>query len=360
MTTILTLDLLNIGLAELLKSIEQFRCVPGWWISEVSVASAITDGARLTLLFKNESAAEVLTAHLRSILRPDNPDDICPFQLPSGTLTRPIFILGAPFSGSAMLCRGLGQAKMLWRVPLQNSTMLERLTNLSAVRIGSHRLTEVHASQDVEDRVRSAYLSVLRDGDNRSFVSEAKQRTQGPVRFVDMSPRNMLRVPFLNALFPDCYFVLIHREAPPNLRDLVDGWKAGLHPVRLRHRKSWCFVVPPGWEQVINRPIEELAAFQWRVSHSCALDDLAAISSSRWCSIRCEAFAGRPIEYVRRICEFADVPLEDDLQKPLAELFEPIVSNQRVNVHTQNTASMASILAHLADVRERLARLPPT
>lgn len=102
------------------------------------------------------------------------------------------------------------------------------------------------------------------------------------------TPSNAYRLPFWRALLPDARVRLLHltRNVAASVNGLYDGWRfPGFysHPVGGLQihgysdvfpewgRRWWKFDLPPGWEELRARPLEEVCAFQWRSAHTALL-----------------------------------------------------------------------------------------
>ena len=83
----------------------------------------------------------------------------------------------------------------------------------------------------------------------------------------------------------------------------------------------WSLLLPPGYERLQGRPLEEVVAWQWRVANETILDDLADLPRERWTTVRYEDLVAEPRRVAARMLEFAglamDARLEDYLSKPL-------------------------------------------
>ena len=78
---------------------------------------------------------------------------------------------------------------------------------------------------------------------------------------------------------------------------------------------GWNFVMPPGWENYINKPLEEVCAFQWISSNKATLEGLKDIGDDRKLFISYEDLSEDTYETIRLICNFAGIPLSGDLRK---------------------------------------------
>jgi hypothetical protein len=101
----------------------------------------------------------------------------------------------------------------------------------------------------------------------------AQLRAGHAIRLLEKTPKNCLRIPFLQALFPDARFVFLRRDGRPTVSSLIDAWRAGgryvtYHlptPVHIAGRvgDEWCFLLPRGWRALAGAPLEEVCATQW-------------------------------------------------------------------------------------------------
>ncbi len=212
---------------------------------------------------------------------------------------RPIFVLGCPRSGTTLLFRLLQRHKDL-RTPsgeghiLWNKYQHPRLRGWT-----SDRLTA--------DDVRP---------DEPVFLYTAIDKIAGGERFLDKTPRNCLRIPYLASLFPDAVFVLLKRDGPPTVSSLIEGWtvRHGVSyrlPVELNldeyQGNLWCYMLPPRWRDLVDKSIPEIAARQYVASYEMALNDLSLIPPGRVATISYEALVSRPVEVVSDLLTALDL-----------------------------------------------------
>ena len=231
----------------------------------------------------------------------------------------PIFVIGCPRSGTTLLF-----------------DLLRRHPDLASLGAEGHRFWDAHQhpARKGWGSDRSTPSSIARD--EPAFVSAAIARVARGSRFVDKTPRNALRVPYLDALFPDARFVFLHRDGRATVASLIEGWTArrGISyrlPVRLeldRHRgRYWSYVLPPGWRGWIRTSVPAVAALQYRTSNEIALDDLAAIDRSRVTTVSFEALLDRPADTIGGVLARLELPSADEVLGPAAELDRHAVSS---------------------------------
>ncbi len=145
------------------------------------------------------------------------------------------------------------------------------------------------------------------------------------MRLLEKTPKNALRVPFLLEVFPDAQFIFLHREPRANLSSMMQAWRAKGW-VTYRQLPGWpgpwSLLLPPGYERLQGRPLEEIVAFQWRVANETILDDLADLPRERWTSAQLRGAAARSARGRSRSCSSSRgsrwiARLEEYLAKPL-------------------------------------------
>jgi hypothetical protein len=141
---------------------------------------------------------------------------------PLRTVHRPIIIVGAPRSGATLLFETLAQCPHVWTIGGKSHTVLERgLPSAEGNRLGSEDADGASARV-----IKAAFLSLLRDCRGRMYLERRESESPNPVRFLEKTPKNSLRIPFLKAIFPRSRFVFIHRDPRANIGSLIDGWQS--------------------------------------------------------------------------------------------------------------------------------------
>ena len=238
---------------------------------------------------------------------------------PAGPPVRPVFILGCPRSGTSLLYallrrhEGLasptGEGHLLW-----NAYQHPRLKDWS-----SDRATQ-------ED---------IKPGE-RDFLYGAIRQIAGGRRFLDKTPKNTLRLPYLAALFPGARFILLCRDAPATVASLIEGWEVRQSPsyrlpVRLNlaeyRGRLWSFVLPPGWQDLVDTTIAEVAAHQYASCYTTVLDDIERVPASV-VPLRFEDLLERPEVEVPRLLDHLELPPSTPVLNMAADLAShPVQSN---------------------------------
>ena len=227
-------------------------------------------------------------------------------------LSRPLFIVAAPRSGSSLLFETLASSAQIATLGGEAHWLVETIAELcpGAPGIDSNRLTAAQATPRVKDRISSQILEHLVDSDG------APPGAGRVLRFLEKTPKNALRIPFIDALFPDARFVFLWREPRGNLSSIIDAWRSGrwrTYPRLEGFVQPWSLLLPPGWESLRGRPLEELAAFQWETTNRVMLEDLAGLPAARWTAVEYDEFLRSPEAVVRRLCGFAQLAFDPAL-----------------------------------------------
>jgi hypothetical protein len=228
------------------------------------------------------------------------------------SLTRPLFIVAAPRSGSTLLFETLAASDQIATLGGEAHWLVESIPELSpgAPRIDSNRLTAAQATANIADRIQSQILERLVDAAGRPL------RDGKVLRFLEKTPKNALRIPFFDRLFGDARFIFLWREPRANISSIMQAWRSGkwrTYPRLEGFVMPWSLLLPPGWEAMQGRPLEEIAAFQWRATNSIILDDLSALPADRWTMVNYDDFLAAPGENLRRLCRFAGLEYDAEL-----------------------------------------------
>lgn len=251
--------------------------------------------------------ASRLGAHQVTTLRPATKNESSLAE-PTRSISRPVVILAAPRSGSTLLFETLARSPDLWTIQSESHAVFEQFPELQPSTRGfdSNRLAAHDATAELRRAIHAVFLSRLRNREG----TPATDRT-GPLRMLEKTPKNSLRIPFLNELFPDALFVYLFREPQENLASIIEAWRSGgfvTYPQLPGWQGlPWSLLLTPGWQSLVGKPLEEVAAAQYSVAHQVILDDLSSLPSDRWMTVEYSRLIADPEQEVRRVCQFADL-----------------------------------------------------
>jgi len=190
---------------------------------------------------------------------------------------RPVFILAPPRSGSTLLFECLARTGA-FHLPAEADLYWWRIWPYGRTAEPSDFVGEGDASERQLDRLfRTLYRQAViarikqRGGmiDPRHLIGTAK------IRYLDKTIANCFHLEVLDRFFPDARFVFLVRDPRASIASMIEGWpylerfgKAQLTPIlqRLEPRtiEHWTYPAPPGWQEVVGRPLVEICAWSWR------------------------------------------------------------------------------------------------
>lgn len=229
---------------------------------------------------------------------------------------RPVVILAAPRSGSTLLFETLAEAPQVWTVGGESHQFIEGLRPLNPMsgQVDSNRLDASHATGRIEQVLRRRFAQSLQDRDGRPLSPEQLPER---LRFLEKTPKNALRQPFLEKVFPGAFYVHLVRDPRPNISSMMEAWKSGRWVTYPRlpgwRGPPWSLLLPPGWQGLRGCSLAEICAFQWDSANRVILDDLEKLPPERWLACQYDDLTQCTEPLIRKICEFAGLDLDDRL-----------------------------------------------
>lgn len=267
-------------------------------------------GEALAMRTNGVAAHQVLEARvLRQLLRE-------PRSVASPALQKPVFIVAAPRSGSTLLFETLAAHAAIATLGGEAHWLVEGLPELrpGSGWTDSNRLTAAAMTPAVGDRLLAAIRERLRD-------SAGEPAGDRPLRFLEKTPKNALRIPFFHRLFPDARFVFLWRDPRENISSIIEAWRSGgwvTYPSLPGWDGPWSLLLPPQWQQQRGRTLEEIAAWQWDSANRYIGDDLAGLPRDQWTVVRYDELRDSPRPTVERLCAFLGMAVDPGLARRLA------------------------------------------
>lgn len=216
-----------------------------------------------------------------------------------GLFDRPIFIISPPRSGSTLLFETLSKAPGLYTVGGESHGIVEGIAAYRPAMRGWHsnRLTAADAAPDLIDQLAAAFYERLRDRDGAA--------PRGSVRMLEKTPKNALRVPLFEAMWPDAEFVYLYRDPRATLASMMEAWRSGWFRTYQQlpgwPGPPWSLLLVPGWEKLKGEPLERIVAEQWRTTTELLLADLAAVARNRVHVVSYHDFLASPQSRMERL-----------------------------------------------------------
>lgn len=236
---------------------------------------------------------------------------------------RPIIIVAAPRSGSTLLFETLSCAQSLWTIGGESHAVLEHVRKLNPAfgHCDSNRLTADDADDQTVARLRGVFFDLLRGHNGRAWAESGADPGEKP-RFMEKTPKNALRIPFLERVFPDARYIYLFRDPRENLSSMIEAWRS-LDFVTYASLPdwpgNWSLLLPPGYGAVRGKPLEEIVAFQWAAANRQILEDLDRLAADRWSAVSYAELVSDPATAVERLCEFAAIEFDESLRARCGE-----------------------------------------
>ncbi|MGA8219356.1 MAG: sulfotransferase [Solirubrobacterales bacterium] len=261
---------------------------------------------------------------------------------------RPVFVLGAPRSGTTMVFELLKSSSALDGLPWEGHDVWRafhhpRWSGWSSDAIGA---------------------GSVRPGERR-FVNAYFYAHLGPCRLVEKTPENALRVPYLLELFPDATFVAVRRNPCEVISSLINGWRdpagrfrtyyvpAELHIPGHAQTRMWCFSLIDGWRNYATRTIPEIAFAQWDQLNEALDGARPLVDPSRWVDLRIEDLIEHPEATTSSLCRALGILVEPAMLEALRELRESPVNAlsppQAKKWRADNAAELQELLPRVAE-----------
>jgi Sulfotransferase family len=227
---------------------------------------------------------------------------------------RPVLVIGCPRSGTTMLLQGLLRGGALRSVQSEGHILWDEFHDIEQRGWDSDGL----GADDLTEREREYVYTAI-----RLF---ARGR-----RFVDKTPPNCLRIPYLDALFPDAVYVFLRRRAADNVNSLIEAWRARPRFVKYRLPEPltglgelsgdrWSLTLVPGWRELTESPLEVICARQYTGCNEAVLDARRAISPERWHDVSYEDLVARPVAVLEALYERLELPFTAEAARHAAGL----------------------------------------
>lgn len=195
-------------------------------------------------------------------------------------LTRPVFILAPPRSGSTLLFDALSRTGQFHYYPVENDWVWWRLFPPDRLAEPSDMVGAEEAAANAQ-RLRTAlrnqilggYLNRMEGLERLARVASLLVHPSRPL--LDKTIANCFHLDALRRVFPHARYVLLVRDPRANISSMIEGWsqlgrfgkplvKPWLERVSQRTVDHWCYPVPPGWRRVVTRPLAEICAWSWK------------------------------------------------------------------------------------------------
>jgi len=287
----------------------------------------------------------------------------------SGELKPPIILFGNFRSGTTMLQKVISTHPDV--VPLYEPVGLWLYADPGR----SHdEFDEKDATSRVKSYIRTQFLKYQQQNGNRVIIEK--------------TPHNILRIPYVRAIFPEAHFLYIVRNPLSFVSSVELKWQrpAGHKRIvrrvkstpvtQLHHylkrflnqqwnnrilRRKYLSIWGPRYkgiqEDVKTQDLMTVIARQWSRASSKAERDLARFENGQVLRLRYEDFVQNPIADVERICAHCGLQMTDDMANTVKEM---VKSDRNLKWQRFDSNVLARIIPELYDEMARHGYEVPT
>lgn len=223
---------------------------------------------------------------------------------------RPIFLLGAPRSGSSMLSDLVIAHFDVWSCPRESDRAWWSLFPYPDEDWSDEiRLDQFEAHADA-DRLKLALLELAVYRRGFSATGYWRKACQQRSLYVEKTIANAFHLDVIHRVFPDARYIHLVRDGRENVSSMLEGWRSGRFLPRPlpeaidTELERWCFPYPPGWQDQLQRPLNEVCAWSW-AEHNDSI--IAAIERNgreqQTLTLRYSDVLEHPEEAIRRVAE---------------------------------------------------------
>lgn len=328
---------------------------------------------------------------------------------------KPLLIIGCPRSGTTLLYNVLSEVSTLWSLGTESKAIIERYHHPREKGWESGALTAEDVTPVSRAYIVSAFEAAAAPGTLwrrvngvrgwlrgnalwRALKERGRTRETGAavgaavpqrgmalltafvrlrnrlrpggersIRLLEKTPENCLRLPFLLSLFPDARIIYLTRGGPGNVNSLMEGWRQPhLFPgyevpeaIRIPgdERGRWAFTLIPGWRELVDRPLEEVCAWQWiRCNEAVLAHREQTAGRVPYLTVRYEELVAEPAAVLRRVAGFIGVKYGEELGRFGDGLprINVVSAPGREKWRRQNPEAIGRILPLIRPTMERL------
>ncbi|HYR29833.1 MAG TPA: TIGR03032 family protein [Thermoanaerobaculia bacterium] len=270
-------------------------------------------------------------------------------------IDRPVFVVSSPRAGSTLLFETLAQSPTVFSPGRESHSIIEGIDALhpASREWESNRLTAADATPMIASVLETRFLAELRSRDG-------SQRFPPRVRMLEKTPKNSLRIPFLQAIWPDAFFIYLYRDPRATISSMLEAWRSGKFVTYPNlpgwQGPPWSLVLTPGWREVNGKPLAEIVADQWKTATRFVLDDLEALPPDSWSVASYDALVAEPQKEIERLSAFVDIAWDRVLTAPLP-LSRTTLTKPEPDKWMRNGEEIDSIAGSIEEVAERAREL---
>jgi hypothetical protein len=138
---------------------------------------------------------------------------------------------------------------------------------------------------------------------------------------LEKTPKNALRTPFFDAVWPDSTFIYLYRDVRETLYSMMEAWHSGgfqTYPQLPGWQGApWSLLLVPAWQRLNGMPLPQVIAHQWAITTDQMISDLEALDGDRVLAIDYADFLASPRAGVERLAKAVGLGWDRELSDKL-------------------------------------------
>jgi len=216
-------------------------------------------------------------------------------RLKDATLKKPIFMIGCPRSGTTLAVK-----------------LFDKHSDVTDWSEAGH-IWDPYNYYDAEaDHQWGVDKITEKDRKRLHSVFEHYRQINGKERFINKHPRNSIRLDYIEAIFPDAYYIHVIRDGRAVVNSIIDNIEK--RPERQGFPYG-NFCKPPNWREYLNEDIVTQSAHQWDEIVKYILDRKDSLGN-RYIEIKYEDLCVNTRDTYKALYDFVGMSTAaDELQK---------------------------------------------
>ncbi len=186
-------------------------------------------------------------------------------------ISKPVFILSAPRSGSTHLYEILRRCNSVISLNEENDAFWWSQFPYSRLDSPNDYISASEINPESSRQIRAALARhVTRKLYKQDFSGFLKVAFSGrEAAYLEKTVANCFHLEALTRIFPEARFIHLVRDGRATISSMIEGWKAKRFMQRslpFPHNSRidyWTFPIPPGWENMVHAEINQICAWSW-------------------------------------------------------------------------------------------------
>jgi len=291
-------------------------------------------------------------------------------RMPYNSFENPIFIISPPRAGSTFLFECLSQFDELFKFRAEADSVWWKYFDYRKRPDFSDFIGESDATEEKIRAVRKHIYQAVTLGRNNHIPKDSRPKYYfglKRIRYLDKTIANCFHLEFIHRAFPGARYIFLLRDPRATISSMIEGWphidkfgKPQLNTIIKKMNSTvphWTYPAPPGWQNVVTKPLPEICAWSWKqhIEYPLAFFEKLGKANEPTC-VRYEEFISAPLRVVTELAEKMGLELTEKVidfvtKAPLSGTTLTPPSNDKWKNHHHE---IMEILPFIADTARKI------